>query len=67
VNLCQIIVLSMITIIIVIINILSRLANIKLHIRHKYKEATNKERDTQNLDKNKTQIKKRTKPELQMI
>ena len=65
-NLYQIIALSIITIIIVI-NILTPLANIQLQIRHKYKEATNKQRDTQNLDKNKTEVKKGTKPELQLV
>lgn len=48
----------MITIIIVVSNVLTGLANIKLQIWHKYKEATNKQTDTQNLDENKTQNKK---------
>ena len=55
------------TMIIVVINILTRLANTKLQIRHKYKESTNKQRNTQNLDKNKTQVKQGIKPELQLI
>jgi hypothetical protein len=67
VNLYQIIALSMITIIIFIIDVLTRLANTKLQIWHKYKQATNKQRDTQNVDKNKTQVKKGTKPKLKLI
>ena len=53
--------------IIVVINILTRLANTKLQIRHKYKEPKNKQRNTHNLDKNKTQVKQGIKPELQLI